>query len=47
MAEAEKRYSRVAQVGAQQRSGERCKQCVELIREGAIGEVRNIRIASF
>jgi len=47
MVEAAKHYKRVVQCGTQQRSGEQYKQCVELIRGGHIGEVRNIRIASF
>jgi predicted dehydrogenase len=47
MIDAAKRYKRIVQVGTQQRSGEQYNQCVELIRNGHIGEVRNIRIASF
>ncbi len=47
MMDAAKHYQRVVQIGTQQRSGEHYKQCVELIRQGQIGEVRNIRIASF
>ena len=47
MVDAAKHYKRVVQCGTQQRSGEQYKQCVELIRNGHIGEVRNIRIASF
>ena len=38
---------RIIQCGTQQRSGEQYKQAVELIRGGHIGEVRNIRVASF
>jgi predicted dehydrogenase len=40
-------YKRIIQIGTQQRSGEQYKQCIELIRNGTIGEVRNIRISSF
>lgn len=47
MVDAERHYKRVVQVGTQQRSGEHYKKCVELIRGGHIGEVRNARIASF
>jgi predicted dehydrogenase len=47
MVDAAKHHKRIVQVGTQQRSGEQYKQCVELIRQGHIGEVRNIRIASF
>jgi predicted dehydrogenase len=47
MVDAAKHYKRVVQIGTQQRSGEHYKQCVELIRDGYIGEVRNIRIGSF
>jgi predicted dehydrogenase len=47
MIDAAKQYKRVIQCGTQQRSGEQYKQCVELIRGGHIGEVRNIRVASF
>jgi predicted dehydrogenase len=47
MIDAAKRYKRVVQIGTQQRSGEQYKHCVELIRNGYLGEVRNIRIGSF
>ncbi len=47
MVDAARHYKRVIQCGTQQRSGEQYKQCVELIRGGHIGEVRNIRCASF
>jgi predicted dehydrogenase len=47
MIEAARKYKRVIQCGTQQRSGEQYKQAVELIRGGHIGEVRNIRVASF
>jgi predicted dehydrogenase len=40
-------HKRIIQCGTQQRSGEQYKQAVELIRGGHIGEVRNIRVASF
>ncbi len=38
---------RIVQIGTQQRSGEQYKRCVDLVRGGQIGEVRNIRISSF
>jgi predicted dehydrogenase len=47
MIDAARQYKRVVQVGTQQRSGAHYKQCLELLRGGHIGEVRNIRIASF
>jgi predicted dehydrogenase len=47
MIDAAKQYKRIIQCGTQQRSGEQYKQAVELIRGGHIGEVRNIRVASF
>jgi len=47
MIEAAKYYGRVVQVGTQQRSGQHYKRCVELIRSGHIGEMRNARITSF
>ncbi|MCI0338657.1 MAG: Gfo/Idh/MocA family oxidoreductase [Acidobacteria bacterium] len=47
MIDAARHYKRVVQVGTQQRSGEQYKQCVELIRNGQLGEIRNIRMASF
>lgn len=47
MAEAARRYKRIVQVGTQQRSGAHYKKCVELIRGGHIGEVRNARVKSF
>jgi predicted dehydrogenase len=37
---------RVVQVGTQQRSGEQYRKCVELLRNGRIGELRNVRIAA-
>ncbi len=47
MIEAARHYKRIVQTGTQQRSGEQYKKAVELIRAGEIGDVRNIRIASF
>ena len=47
MVEAAKQHRRIIQIGTQQRSGEQYRQAVELIRNGHIGEVRNVRIASF
>jgi predicted dehydrogenase len=47
MVEAANRYKRVVQVGTQQRSGKHYQKCVELIRNGHIGELRNVRIGSF
>lgn len=47
MIDAAKHYNRVVQIGTQQRSGEQYKQCVELLRNGTLGEVRNVRISSF
>lgn len=47
MIDAAKQYKRIIQCGTQQRSGEQYKRTVELIRGGHIGEVRNIRVASF
>src|SRR5262245_638025 len=47
MVEAANHYRRIVQIGTQQRSGEQYRQAVELIRQGHIGEVRNVRIASF
>ena len=47
MSDAAKHYKRVVQTGTQQRSGEQYKQCVDLIRNGHLGEVHNARIYSF
>jgi predicted dehydrogenase len=47
MIETAKYHERVVQVGTQQRSGEHYKRCVQLVREGHIGEVRNARISAF
>ena len=41
-----RRHERVVQVGTQQRSGAQYKRCVELVRGGHLGDVRNVRIAS-
>jgi predicted dehydrogenase len=40
-------HKRVVQVGTQQRSGLHYQKCIDLIRSGHIGEVRNIRIGAF
>jgi predicted dehydrogenase len=40
-------HKRVVQVGTQQRSGQHYQKCLELIRGGHIGEIRNVRMASF
>lgn len=47
MIEAEKRYKRVVQVGTQQRSGKQYVECVDLIRNQHIGEMRSARLTSF
>ncbi|MFN0085574.1 MAG: Gfo/Idh/MocA family protein [Blastocatellia bacterium] len=47
MIDVARRHKRIVQVGTQQRSGAQYRECLELIRGGHIGEVRNIRIASF
>ena len=47
MIEAEKRYKRVVQVGTQQRSGKQYAECVDLIRNNHIGEMRSARLTSF
>ncbi len=47
MIDVAKANKRIIQCGTQQRSGEQYKQAVELIRSGHIGEVRNIRVATF
>ncbi len=40
-------HKRVVQVGTQQRSGKHYKRCAELIRDGHIGDVRSVRMASY
>jgi predicted dehydrogenase len=40
-------HKRVVQVGTQQRSGKHYKRCAGLIRDGHIGDVRSIRMASY
>jgi myo-inositol 2-dehydrogenase / D-chiro-inositol 1-dehydrogenase len=47
MLDAARYYKRIVQVGTQQRSGQPYQKCLELIRGGHIGEVRNVRMASF
>lgn len=47
MIEAEKQYKRVVQVGTQQRSGKQYAECVDLIRNQHIGEMRSARLTSF
>jgi len=46
MVQAARHYRRVVQVGTQQRSGAHYKKCVDLIRNGHIGDVRTVRLAS-
>lgn len=46
MVDAARHYKRIVQVGTQQRSGEQYQECVKLIRNGHLGDVRNIRITS-
>src|SRR2546427_9003732 len=46
MVQAARHYGRVVQVGTQQRSGAHYKRCVDLIRNGHIGEVRSVRLAA-
>jgi predicted dehydrogenase len=40
-------HKRVVQVGTQQRSGKHYRRCAELIRDGHIGDVRSVRMASY
>jgi len=40
-------HKRVVQVGTQQRSGKHYKRCAGLIRDGHIGDVRSVRMASY
>ena len=47
MTEAARRYNRVVQVGTQQRSGKHYQKALGLIREGYIGKVHSVRMASF
>ncbi len=47
MIEAMKRSQRVVQVGTQQRSGRHYQKCIELVRNGHIGELRSARITSY
>jgi predicted dehydrogenase len=44
--QAARHYRRVVQVGTQQRSGAHYKRCVDLVRNGHIGDVRNVRLAA-
>jgi predicted dehydrogenase len=46
MIEAMTHYKRIVQVGTQQRSGKQYQECVELLHNGHLGEVRNVRIAA-
>ena len=46
MLRAQRHNRRVVQVGTQQRSGEHYRKCVELLRDGRIGDLRNVRIAA-
>lgn len=47
MINAARKYNRVVQVGTQQRSGKHYQQARQLIRDGAIGKVHSVRMASF
>ncbi len=40
-------HGRVVQVGTQQRSGRHYRRCLELVRNGHIGDVRAVRMAAF
>ena len=40
-------HKRVVQVGTQQRSGKHYRRCAELVRDGQIGDVRSVRMASY
>jgi predicted dehydrogenase len=46
MVQAARHHRRIVQVGTQQRSGAHFKRCVDLIRNGHIGDVRSVRLAS-
>ncbi len=41
-----RRYSRVLQVGSQQRSDQRCRRGCELVRNGRIGKLHTVRVAT-
>ena len=47
MIETAKYHNRVVQVGTQQRSGEHYQKCVQLVRDGHVGEIRNAKISAF
>ncbi|QQS45835.1 MAG: Gfo/Idh/MocA family oxidoreductase [Acidobacteriota bacterium] len=47
MIDVARHHRRIVQIGTQQRSGEQYRRCLEIVRGGHIGEVRNIRISSF
>ncbi|HVQ27546.1 MAG TPA: hypothetical protein VMV01_20315, partial [Planctomycetota bacterium] len=47
MRQAAEAHKRVVQVGTQQRSGKHYQRCAQLIKDGHIGDVRSIRMASY
>ncbi|MFI4946498.1 MAG: Gfo/Idh/MocA family protein, partial [Burkholderiales bacterium] len=47
MQQAADAHKRVVQVGTQQRSGKHYRRCAELVRDGQIGDVRSVRMASY
>jgi predicted dehydrogenase len=47
MKQAADAHKRVVQVGTQQRSGKHYQRCAQLIKDGHIGDVRSIRMASY
>jgi predicted dehydrogenase len=47
MQQAASRHKRVVQVGTQQRSGKHYQRCAALVRDGQIGDVRGVRMASY
>jgi predicted dehydrogenase len=47
MRQAADAHKRVVQVGTQQRSGKHYQRCAQLVKDGHIGDVRSIRMASY
>ena len=47
MRQAAEAHKRVVQVGTQQRSGKHYQRCAQLIKDGHVGDVRSIRMASY
>src|SRR6185436_17628055 len=47
MRQAAEGHKRVVQVGTQQRSGKHYQRCAQLIKDGHVGDVRSIRMASY